>query len=76
MASVTNTAPGYRRDNSGQLFHRNVSANMGREDALASVNYSSGESINLHGRPLLMSNEVAGKLAAWLPNGTGRGTSF
>ena len=51
----------------------NVSAQFGRETGSASVNFSTGESISLHGRPLLMPNEVTERLAAWRPDGTRRG---
>lgn len=51
----------------------NVSASLGRDSGSAGLNYSAGESVSLHSRPLLMPNEVTEKLAAWLPNGTRRG---
>lgn len=48
----------------------NVSAQMGRDNGSAGVNVSSGESISLHGRPLMTPDEVTELLSAWNDDST------
>lgn len=50
----------------------NMSANLGPDGGSTGMNLSSGESINLFGRPLLTPDEVMAELSPWLPNKTRR----